>query len=325
MLEEVSAVRARYGVRAVNMVDDILDMGYFRTVLPRLAAAKLDVEFFWEVKANLTHEQVHLLRNAGVKQVQPGIESFSDRVLKIMRKGVTAFRNVELLKWCKEYGVKPYWNLLYGFPGETVEDYKSTAALIDAIWHLDPPTGYGPLRVDRFSPYHNDPKSFGLVNLRPMAPFTFIYPFEPARLSDIAYYFDFDYADDRRDDEFAGAAICKVREWMADGARGMLSIEVAKDGGAILLDTRRALNEAPKRAKLAGWKAAVFLACDRAQSISVLETLPAVQEACLDAAVLGAFLRRCEKHMFMIRSGSTWLNVAVHTPERAGISRPIGF
>ena len=202
---------------------------------------------------------------------------------------------------------------------------SSTAALIDAIWHLDPPTGYGPLRVDRFSPYHNDPKSFGLVNLRPMAPFTFIYPFEPARLSDIAYYFDFDYADDRRDDEFAGAAICKVREWMADGARGMLSIEVAKDGGAILLDTRRALNEAPKRAKLAGWKAAVFLACDRAQSISVLETLPAVQEACLDAAVLGAFLRRCEKHMFMIRSGSTWLNVAVHTPERAGISRPIGF
>ena len=93
-------------------------------MLPRLAAAKLDVEFFWEVKANLTHEQVHLLRNAGVKQVQPGIESFSDRVLKIMRKGVTAFRNVELLKWCKEYGVKPYWNLLYGFPGETVEDYE---------------------------------------------------------------------------------------------------------------------------------------------------------------------------------------------------------
>ena len=317
VLEEVSDVRARYGVRTVNMVDDILDMSYFRTVLPRLADAKLGVEFFWEIKSNLTHDQVRLLRDAGVKSVQPGVESLSDRVLKLMRKGVTAFRNIELLKWCKEYGVKPYWNLLYGFPGETEEDYASTAALIEAIWHLDPPTGYGPLRVDRFSPYHNDPKSFGLTNLRPMAPFTYIYPFEASRLADIAYYFEFDYTADRRDDEFAGVAIPRLREWMEDGARGMLSIENGKDGEATILDTRRASRDAPKRAKLSGWKAAVFLACNRAQPLSILQALPVVQEACVDAVELDAFLRRCEKHKFMVRNGSTWLNVAVHTPERA--------
>ena len=316
VLGEIVEARAHYGVRVINMVDDILDMTYFRSLLPRLAAYRVDVELFWEIKANLTHGQVRVLRDAGVMSVQPGIESFSDHVLKLMSKGTTAFRNIELLKWCKEYGVKPYWNLLYGFPGETAEDYDSTAALIEAIWHLDPPTGYGPIRIDRFSPYHNDPTGFGLVNLRPMAPFTYIYPFESQRLADIAYYFEFDYADGRRDDCFAGSAILKVREWMADRARGMLSIERDANGDVTLLDTRRAPNEEPTRAKLSGWKAAVFLACDHAQPLSNLATLPATLNAGIDEEELRAFLDRCAAHKFVVSSGSTWLNVAVHVPER---------
>jgi hypothetical protein len=107
------------------------------------------------------------------------------------------------------------------------------------------------------------------------------------------------------------------RRGKSPAARSPSSTRVAKDGGAILLDTRRALKGAPKRAKLAGWKAGVFLACDCAQPFSVLEALPAVQEAGVDAAGLVTFLRHCEKHMFTIGNGPTWLNVAVHTPERA--------
>jgi len=101
-----------------------------------------------------------------------------------MRKGTTAIRNIELLKWCKEYDVKPYWNLLYGFPGETADDYAETTAFLPAIWHLDPPTGCGPIRMDRFSPYHTDPEGFGLADVRPMASFTYLYPFERRTLSD---------------------------------------------------------------------------------------------------------------------------------------------
>jgi hypothetical protein len=31
-----------------------------------------------------------------------------------MRKGVTALQNIQLLKWCTELGVRPYWNVLWG-------------------------------------------------------------------------------------------------------------------------------------------------------------------------------------------------------------------
>jgi ribosomal peptide maturation radical SAM protein 1 len=121
-LAEIRELRARYGLEFFSAVDNILDMGYFRSLLPRLAMEPPGVTFFYEVKANLSAAQVGLLAAAGVTTIQPGVESLSDHVLQLMRKGSTALQNVQLLKWCREHGVRPEWNLLYGFPGETAQD-----------------------------------------------------------------------------------------------------------------------------------------------------------------------------------------------------------
>jgi ribosomal peptide maturation radical SAM protein 1 len=322
VIDEITTLRERYGTCAFSVVDDILDMSYFRSVLPMLARANLGIDFFWEIKANLTHDNVRLLRDAGVLMVQPGIESLSDHVLKLMRKGTTAFRNIELLKWCKEYGVKPYWNLLYGFPGEQPADYEGTVVLIRSIWHLDPPTGYGPIRMDRFSPYHADPSAFGMTNVRPMVPFSYLYPFEPRKLMNIAYYFDFDYADGRTDDAYAQGAIDLTRAWMADGDRGMLEMRSNGGGELRVLDTRSQRSGTPLGATLHGWKAAVYLACDRAQPFATLAKLAEVQAEGICPKHLRAFLGRCVEHQFMVSNGQAWLNVAVHVPAREDTEAP---
>ena len=59
-----------------------------------------------------------MLHLAGVHRIQPGIESLSNNVLKLMRKGTTGIRNIQLLKWCKQYKIAVDWNILYGFPGK---------------------------------------------------------------------------------------------------------------------------------------------------------------------------------------------------------------
>ena len=322
VLAEFSELYERYGVTTVSVVDDILDMRYFHTVVPMLAEAGLPLSLFWEVKANLKPEHVRALRDAGVAFVQPGIESLSDHVLALMRKGTTGLRNVELLKWCREYGVQPMWNLLYGFPGETAADYAQIVDWIESIWHLDPPTGYGPIRLDRFSPYHAAPAAFGMEHVRPMEPFVHLYPFAPEQVMDIAYYFEFDYADGRAEDEFAGAAIALVRRWMADTSRGALTMTEESDGTLCLLDTRHAAAGAPRRARLRGWKAAVYEACDRAQPERTLLALPAVVEAGVGHDELTGFLERCVANRLMLHGERSWLNVAVHTPAREEHGRP---
>jgi ribosomal peptide maturation radical SAM protein 1 len=323
VLREITLLHERHHVKTVSVVDDILDMRYFKTVLPQLAEAGLGLDFFWEIKANLTHHQVRALRDAGITLVQPGIESFSDHVLKLMHKGTTGFRNIELMKWCQEYGVKPYWNFLYGFPGETGADYAQTLDLIEAIWHLEPPTGTGPVRLDRFSPYHADPAGLGMVNVRPMAPFTYLYPFERASQMNIAYYFDFDYASGLSADACARDAVGLVRTWMADGARGRLELRTLDDGAVELLDTRPRVASGPRRAALHGWKGAVYLACDRAQTLRGLSGLAAVRDAAVTDAELQAFLDRCAQHRLMVHNGRSWLGVGVHVPERPPSDEPV--
>ena len=104
------------------MVDNILDFRYFDTLIPRLAGSPLKLDLFYALKANLRKDQLRALRDAGISKIQPGIESLSDDVLRRMRKGETALQNIQLLKWCRELGLKTAWNLIWWFPGEPAEE-----------------------------------------------------------------------------------------------------------------------------------------------------------------------------------------------------------
>jgi ribosomal peptide maturation radical SAM protein 1 len=309
-LDEIRHLRERYGTTFFSPVDNILDMGYFRTLLPDLAAEPRGMSFFWEVKANLSAQHVALLAAAGVTTIQPGIESLSDHVLGLMAKGTTALQNVQLLKWCREQGVRPEWNLLYGFPGETAQDYRETLALMDAIWFLDPPSGYGPVRLDRFSPYHEDPAGYGMINVRPLAPYPYLYPFDAQALMRIAYYFDYDRSDGRVDE--VGPVVDRVRSWMSDEHRGALWL--LHDG-----EDRLVLDERPSTGRrglrLHGWQATAYDACDRVRTLTGLARLPTL--AAVGPERLGAFLDACVAQRIMVRDRDRYLALAVATPARA--------
>ncbi|MDY6836855.1 MAG: radical SAM protein [Thermodesulfobacteriota bacterium] len=71
-----------------------------------------------------------------VSQFQVGIETFSDRVLKLMKKGVGALKNVEVLKMAAESGVPLQFNLFTCFPKMTTEDLMENLRVMDLITHL---------------------------------------------------------------------------------------------------------------------------------------------------------------------------------------------
>ena len=67
---------------------------------------------------------------------QIGIESFSDRMLQLMNKGVTVLKNVEVLKSAAELGVPVQFNLFTCFPGMTEDDLKENIRVMDLITHI---------------------------------------------------------------------------------------------------------------------------------------------------------------------------------------------
>ncbi len=169
-------------------VDNILPKNYFTDVLPLLTPPP-NVDLFYEVKADLSEEDVKTLSRARVKSVQPGIESLATSTLKLMKKGTSVFQNLLLLKHCTTHDVFPNWNLLIGFPGEEEAVYKKYVKDLPLLVHLPPPSGVHPVRFDRYSPYFTQAEKYQL-DLQPLDYYELTYPFSRESLANLAYYFE---------------------------------------------------------------------------------------------------------------------------------------
>jgi len=191
LISQIRHLVQRYGVQQFMMTDSILDLTYIESLLPLLKADDVtrDCRFFYETKSNLQPHQVKSLREAGVIWIQPGIESLNTNLLRLMNKGCEAWQNIRLLKSCLRYGVRPYWNVLHGFPLEQDTWYAEMAGLMRLLHHLPQPMYFQPLRIERFSAYQSDPERFNL-RLAPLRAYSFVYPLERSELEQLAYWFD---------------------------------------------------------------------------------------------------------------------------------------
>lgn len=190
ILEEYSALMV-HGIPVIYGVDSVLDPTFFRTVIPRLEALPQKAVMFFEVRATHSRAQLLALRNAGIRVLQPGIESLDTRLLQLMNKGTTAFQNVRMLRWAAELSLPVSWNLLCGLPGEEAEDYIRMAELVPSLTHLLPPiTGCNPVHVDRFSPLFDSYTDI----VKPLSPYAVALGLEPTAVRELAYHFEFNNA-----------------------------------------------------------------------------------------------------------------------------------
>lgn len=263
-LDEFASLARRYGEPRFMVVDNIMDMGYFKTVLPQLAEANAPYRLFYETKANLKRDQVRLLAESGVIWIQPGIEGFHDQLLRLMAKGNNAMINLQLLKYTREFGIYTTWLLLFGFPGEEDAWHHEVAEWLPKIFHLQPPKCVGKVLYDRFSVYHQRPESFGL-KLEPAPSYSAVYPVEDDSLNEIAYFFaDTNEEPDAGFSPGARALIRHVVRWVKLHKRSLRPIFcMSRQADRLEFFDSRPCATARRR-ELAGLEAAVYLACEPA-------------------------------------------------------------
>ena len=201
VLDELAELARRHGVFRFDAVDNIMPADFLREFLPVLAKEERTYDLFFEIKSNIGRDEVRALSEAGVNQVQPGVESFSSNVLRLMRKGVSGIQNVNLLRWARYYEIGASWNVLIGFPGERAEDYDAQAELIGRLTHLEPPYMVSRAEVQRFSPFHFDRERFPVKSLVPGRSLAYVYPahFDFEKL---AFYFEHQFEETLPDAAF---------------------------------------------------------------------------------------------------------------------------
>ncbi len=312
-IDELTELMEQYPNTEINMVDNILDMSYFKTLLPTLAERGAPVELFFETKANLTKAQVAILRKAGITSIQPGIESFSDEILRIMRKGVTGLQNIQLLKWCLELGVWPYWNLLWGFPGEPREEYEEMAELLPRLHHLPPPEACGPLRLDRFSPNFDRAEELGFRDVTPFQAYQHLYDLDRSTVANLAYYFDFEYQDGRRPADYTGLLAERMEEWRAAYRQSRL-VFIDKGEDLLIWDLRG--SAVRKLTMLSSLERTLYLECDSIRGLNALRKIATrAAEREFEAEEIEEILTPWVRDGLMLRQGAQFLALAV--PEQS--------
>jgi ribosomal peptide maturation radical SAM protein 1 len=314
-LEELTAVARRHPGVPIRLVDNILDPRYLKTLLPDLARTGLDLELFYEVKANLTADQLAVLAAAGVRRIQPGIESLADGVLRRMGKGVTMLQNLALLRGCAEVGLLPSWNLLWGFPGEDPADYAAMAELVPALTHLTPPVFVSRIRLDRFSPNFERAAELGFTAVEPAPAYRHLYPLPASARSRLAYFFTYGYADGRDPADYTTDLRRRVAAWQACHPESRF---FARDGDDRLLLWDRRPGARRPLTVLTGWERDLYRALSRPRAFARLvpmATAAGLRDA--DTATTD-LLETWRADRLVVESGGRWLALAVTVkPEAA--------
>jgi ribosomal peptide maturation radical SAM protein 1 len=280
IVAELEQLSAEHGMTSFMAADNILDFRAYRDLLQQLETSAIDLDLFYEIKANVRRDDVAGLRRAGIRRVQPGIESFSDHVLKVMRKGTTGLRNVEVLRLLQEHGVRADYNVLVGFPGETAEDYAELARVVAAIPHLPPPNGSTiTVRVDRFSPFFDEPDALGISGLRAAQYYRHLIPPDRGPAEDLAYFFD---RDEPGRQAFA-EQVARVDALMADWKRG--TIERRARLGRTFVELLTAVDGRRSRRILRDVEALVFVQADAHTTTSDLAAQLGTDRRAVDAAI----------------------------------------
>ena len=261
-LEEI----LQYGIRNIYAVDLIFPLDYFKSVLPVLAERRWPIAIFFEAKANLTREQLLALRNAGVNQLQPGIESLNSQLLNILRKGFSAYQNIRLLKWAAELGIATEWNLLVGIPGAKASDYHEMTQIVPYLVHLRAPTvGCSRIRVDRFSPLEYRAAKFGIIHLIPAPAYRWVYGLPDETLRDIAYFFESNWPTPPDADDAIRLLSKEVEQWHSTKGEATFIALIDRDRSLLLFDRRPCAVDRYKR--LSGIEATVFHLCDEGATL----------------------------------------------------------
>lgn len=261
VIDEFRWLAERYPGCAIQATDEILDPRLIPAVMPALAALPGKPGIYFSIKANIRKDELATLVKAGIDSLQAGIESLDDEVLRGMRKGVTAIRNVQLLKWCRELGISMQWSILYGFPFERPRSYDGMAALLPLLTHLEP-TKLIEVKLQRYSPLFREAARFGISDIRPDESYRHIYALPEAVIANLAYWFSYRCERPAVLHDYVEPLQRAAAQWRQ--AAGEAFLFFTDDGECMAIcDTRRIALQGLHL--LDGPARAVYRACDAAQ------------------------------------------------------------
>lgn len=183
VVDKMESIMAQTGESGFHFTDEALPPKLLREVALEILRRKLTVCFWGNIRfeKSYTPELCNLLAEAGCIAVSGGLEVASDRLLKLMNKGVDIRQTAQAAYNLTQAGIMVHTYLMYGFPSETEQETVNALEVIrqmfeagivqSAFWHryamtIHSPSGANPEKFGvkrssyKLNPFSNNEVGF---------------------------------------------------------------------------------------------------------------------------------------------------------------------
>jgi hypothetical protein len=175
-IEELEWLKRRYNVRNFFFTDECFALSPTKRLCQHMIERRLDVNWTCEMRfeKHLTRELLASMRDAGCLKIVFGLESFNQRIMDFMKKGIQQEWVRRIASDCVDLGIAVHCYIIVGFPTEKEEEALETMNFIVENKKLNESYGFScqPCLFDleKEAPIMSDPGGYGIRRImRPSA------------------------------------------------------------------------------------------------------------------------------------------------------------
>ena len=176
LVDRIEQIVKETGQTGFHFVDEAAPPKALKALAEELIRRKVHISWWGNIRfeKTFTPELAELLAESGCIAMSGGLEVASDRLLKLMKKGVSVEQVAQVTKGFSEAGILVHAYLMYGFPTQTVQD------TVDALEYVRQLFENGCIQSGFFhrfactvhSPVGLNPEEYG-IELIPLPPVSF--------------------------------------------------------------------------------------------------------------------------------------------------------
>lgn len=156
VVDRMEHIMAQTGISGFHFVDEALPPQLLKEMCEEIIRRRLSISFWGNIRFEkaYTPELCDLIAEAGCVAVSGGLEVASDRLLKLMNKGVTIQQTTQACRNFRNAGIMVHTYLMYGFPTETLQETINALEVVrrmfdegivqSAFWHRYAMTCHSP-------------------------------------------------------------------------------------------------------------------------------------------------------------------------------------
>lgn len=167
LVDRVEQIIAQTGEKGFHFVDEAAPPALMKAFALEILKRKLCITWWTNVRfeKSFTKDLCILLKESGCIAVSGGLEVASDRLLKLINKGVDLQQVAQVTRNLTETGIMVHAYLMYGFPSETVQETIDSLEVVrqifeigivqSAFWHQFALTAHSPVGLN--------PEAYGIT------------------------------------------------------------------------------------------------------------------------------------------------------------------